>query len=220
MQNSFELFESLYKLHLIDLDKTPLWWPNSGGFQTLLEVILTQQAKWEKVNESIKFLKELDMLSLEKIIAAEQWRVASAIVPSGFYNQKASRIIKLCKNIKEKFDNFESFKENATREWLLAQSGIGQESADAILCYICKKDKMVVDSYTARLLGAFGFIFESYEEIQEWLEFGIFENQDLIFQKYNGLKDLNTVFCIFHGLIVEYCKQNCKKSEVDLKGLK
>ncbi|MDQ1339754.1 MAG: endonuclease related protein [Campylobacterota bacterium] len=220
MQNSFELFESLYKLQLIDLDKTPLWWPDAGGFQTLLEVILTQQTRWEKVNESIRFLKTLDMFSLEKIIAAEQWRVASAIVPSGFYNQKASRIIKLCKNIKEEFDNFESFKESVTRGWLLAQSGIGQESADAILCYICKKETMVVDSYTARLLGEFGFAFESYEEIQEWLEFGIFENQDLIFQKYKELKDLNMVFCIFHGLIVEYCKQNCKKSEVDLKGLK
>jgi len=220
MDNSFELFESLYGLKLIDLETNPVWWPQAGGFQTLLEAMLTQQSRWEKVQESIGFLKSMDMFSVEKIIAAEQWKLASAIVPSGFYNQKAKRIIQICKNIKEDFGTFEEFVKSVDREWLLRQSGIGQESADAVLCYICKKDVMVVDSYTSRLLEAFGFVFGSYEEMQEWLESGIISNEDAIFKNYKEFENLNTLFSIFHGLIVEYCKRYCKKSGVEIKALK
>jgi endonuclease-3 related protein len=31
---------------------------------------------------------------------------------------------------------------------LLVQKGIGQESADSILCYACQREMMVVDSYS------------------------------------------------------------------------
>ncbi len=48
---------------------------------------------------------------------------------------------KLCQNIQTSFSNFEQFQEEVTRTWLLEQKGIGEETADAILCYACKKKK-------------------------------------------------------------------------------
>ena len=85
-----------------------------------------------------------------------------------------------------------------TREWLLLQKGIGKESADAILCYACFREEMVVDSYTKRLLKTFDIEFGEYDEYKSFLEDGIVKN----------LKDsdLNLIFSRFHGMIVEYNK--------------
>lgn len=216
MQDSFTLFESLWELDLFDPETHPKWWPDDDDFRIVVEVILTQQTRWEKVLESIDHLKEMGMLSLEGIVEAEQYRLASAIVPSGFYNQKAQRLKRLCRNILEEFGDMGSFKACVDREWLLRQKGIGMESADSILCYMAGRETMVVDSYTTRLLEAMGYTFESYEAIREWLEEGILANETALYERYPNITDLNTVYCIFHGLIVEYCKQHCKRSSVNI----
>lgn len=216
MQDSFALFESLYALDLFDRDAHPRWWPDDDDFRIVVEVILTQQTKWEKVLESIKHLQNMEMLSLEGIVEAEQYRLASAIVPSGFYNQKAQRLKALCRNIAEEFGDMATFKESVDREWLLRQKGIGMESADSILCYMAGRETMVVDSYTTRLLEAMGYTFETYEAIQEWLEEGILANETTLYARYPHINGLNTAYCIFHGLIVEYCKQHCTRSGVHI----
>jgi len=216
MQDSFALFESLYALDLFDIARNPKWWPDDDDFRILIEVILTQQTKWEKVTESITHMENLGMLSLEGVLNAEQWRLASAIVPSGFYNQKAKRIRQLCINIAETYGSIATFKEQVSREWLLGQTGIGRESADSILCYLAKHEVMVVDSYTSRLLERLGYTFESYEEMQEWLADGILSNEPLLYARYPLVKDLNTAFSLFHGLIVEYCKEYCRRGSVDI----
>ena len=86
----------------------------------------------------------------------------------------------MAKNIINDFDTFDNFCSNVDRTWLLKQKGIGLETADAILCYSCKQDYFVVDSYTQRLLKRFGYEFESYEELQAWCEYGINQNYDKI----------------------------------------
>jgi endonuclease III-like uncharacterized protein len=43
---AYELFATLYKKNLIDIQTNPLWWEHCGTFQTLIEVFLTQQTKW------------------------------------------------------------------------------------------------------------------------------------------------------------------------------
>jgi endonuclease-3 related protein len=69
---------------------------------------------------------------------------------------------------------------------------------------------MVVDKYTSKLLSRFGYEFESYEELQEWLVYGINENYDKISKLYGYEISLNRIYCRFHGKIVEYMKQNPK----------
>jgi len=213
----YELFEKLNQMNLIDLNKKAYWWEDVGTFKTLVEVFLTQQSKWQKVQKSIKQLEDFNLLNPENIIATKQYKIASAIVPSGFYNQKATRIKLFVKNMIEDFKSFDNFKENVSREWLLEQKGIGFESADSILCYVCLRPTMVVDSYTNRLFKALGFEFEEYNELKEYLQDDIFAHKREILEKYKEYKDIHHVFCIFHGQIVEFCKQSCKDIEKRLK---
>ena len=199
--------------------RDPLWWPKSSTFQVVIAAILTQQTKWERVEESLVNIKEHGLLSLESLSKAPVEEIAGYIKPSGFYNTKAQRIQLLCQNILETFGTFEVFQNEVTREWLLAQKGIGMESADSILCYGCGREVFVVDSYTQRLLESLGYSFEHYMQIQEWMQEGIEANFDKITKIYDIPMTLHTVYARFHGKIVEYAKEHIRGKNVDIKAL-
>ena len=205
ISNSYDLFLFLKEQITID-EKYKYWWPSNSDFEVFVGAILTQNTKWTNVEKSLKNLKELDVLNLEKLKDIDIELLVEKIAPSGFKNQKSLRIKKICNNIYEEFGHFENFKVNVCREWLLLQKGIGPETADAILCYSCHKDEMVVDSYTNRLLKTFGYEFESYEDLKNWLEYGINEKFDNIITFYDYEISLNMIYCRFHGKIVEFMK--------------
>jgi endonuclease-3 related protein len=203
--NSYELLIKLREKDFIK-NKPKYWWPNAGTFEVVIGAILTQNTKWENVEKAIEKLKiENGELRIEEIANFEPLFLADLIKPVGFYNQKAKRLISLSKNILKDFGNFNSFKENVTRKWLLAQKGVGFETADSILCYGCFRKIMVVDTYTKRLLKKQGYEFESYDEIREWCERGIEENWNKLSSFYEN--DLNLCFARFHGKIVEFMKK-------------
>lgn len=216
MQDSFDLLFALRSLGYLQSARDPLWWPQSGTFEVVVGAILTQQSRWEKVEASLSRLKAANLLTLDALAAADPQKIASLIKPSGFYNTKGQRVIKLCENILESFGSFDTFVREVDREWLLAQKGIGMESADSILCYACHRPVFVVDSYTQRLLGAFGYAFESYLEIQEWMQRGIEENHQKIQEMYGCKTDLAVVYARFHGKIVEYAKKHIRGRQVDV----
>ena len=209
ISSSYDLLCFLKEQNLVD-DKNEFWWPNENSFEILLGSILTQNTKWTNVEKSLKNLKELDIDSLEKLSNINLEELIIAITPSGFKNQKSVRLIALAKRIIEDFISFEEFCLNVDRTWLLEQKGIGPETADAILCYSCKQEYMVVDSYTHRLLKRFGYEFESYEDLQSWCEYGINENYDKIAKLYNYEISLNKIYARFHGKIIEFMKRNPK----------
>ncbi len=218
--DSFDLLKALKNLSYIKNERDPYWWPNSGTFEVVVGAVLTQQTKWEKVEKSLENLKKEGLLDLEKLAEIDHREIAPLIKPSGFYNTKAKRIKNLCKNIVENFGNFENFKEKADREWLLRQKGIGEETADSILCYACYKEEMVVDSYTQRLLFALGYEFETYFEISEWLKEGIDANLSLVYSLYKKELPLSQIYARFHGKIVEYAKDYIRGKKVDLEPLR
>lgn len=210
VKSSYQLYQALKKMGYLKEQRDEFWWPNSGSFEVIVGAILTQQTKWQKVEKSLSNLK--DKLELEILANIELKELQQLIKPSGFYNTKAKYIKGICKNILNDFKNFETFKKDVDREWLLKQKGIGKESADSILCYACYRPIFVVDSYTNRLLKAFGYEFESYDQIQEWMQRGIVENIDK--------KDLHRVYARFHGKIVEFAKEYIKGKRVELDELK
>ena len=220
MTNSYELFEALKNSGYIKAPRELLWWPNSGTFEVIVGAILTQQTKWEKVEKSLENLRSQSVLDLQSMSMIEQKELAILIKPSGFYNTKAKNLKYICLNIQHSFENFENFCLHVSRDWLLSQKGIGEESADSILCYACNKEAMVVDSYTNRLMKQFGYEFESYQELQEWMVRGIDENLDKIDTLYKQTMDLNTTYARFHGKIVEFCKENRVGKEIDVSSLK
>ncbi len=204
----------------LKITRDPLWWPRSSTFEVIIGAILTQQAKWERVEESLVNLKEGGLITLESLSRAEIEQISTLIKPSGFYNTKAVRLQKLCQNILNEFHTFEMFQNDVTRDWLLEQKGIGMESADSILCYGCGREAFVVDSYTYRLLEAFGYNFDSYIQIQAWMQEGIEANFDKITQMYDTKMTLHSVYARFHGMIVEFSKEHTRGKNVNTETLK
>ena len=201
LSDSFELFSALEKLKLLE-NSPPLWWPSYGTFEVVVGAILTQNTQWERVQISLDNLRYAEILAVDLLAQTHPETLMELIRPSGLFKAKASNLIRLSHNLIEEFGDFETFALNTDREWLLSQKGIGPETADSILCYACARPAMVVDAYTARLLNAFGYEFESYDELQEWCEAGI--------RGYFDTVQLPAAFARFHGMIVEYVKKNSK----------
>jgi endonuclease-3 related protein len=196
-KSSIDIYRFLESKNLLK-DSPPLWWPNAGTFEVVVGAILTQNTTWRNVEYSLKNLKPY--LDLDSFLTLDVDQLKLLIKPSGFYNQKSPRLLALATNIKDEFNDFESFKSNVSREWLLSQKGIGQESADAILCYGCMRDEMVVDSYTKRLLKSFSIEFKTYMEYKNFLEIGVREH--FLNEK------LYKIYAKYHGMIVQYNKLN------------
>ena len=196
------------------------WWPGFGSFEVVVGAILIQNTAWRNADAALQNLRSKGLLGLDGIAGLDEAELAKIIKVSGFYNQKAKRLSLLCKAIIADFGDFESFKAGVSREWLLARKGIGAESCDAILCYACERAVMVADSYSARLLGALGYEFESYDELSAWLgeleferiyEFVNFANSPCdAAEKAGKLENENDVYALFHGLIVKFCKAHLK----------
>lgn len=201
LTDSFELFSALESLKLLE-ESPPLWWPAYGTFEVVVGAILTQNTQWSRVQISLDNLRIKEFLALHVLAHCDVEELMELIRPSGLFKAKAQSLIRLSQAICEDFGDFETFALSVDREWLLSQKGIGPETADSILCYACARPAMVVDSYTARLLNAFGYEFENYDELQEWCEAGI--------RGYFDRVQLPAAFARFHGMIVEYVKRNSK----------
>ncbi len=206
MQDATELFKRLKELGYDNFARDSWWWPNSGTFEVVIGAILTQNSSWGNVEKALTNLKEAKLLSLENIASTPIDVLQELIKPSGFYRVKAKNIQKLSQNIITDFNNFEEFKDSVSRDWLLSQKGIGQESADAILNYACYKEAFVVDSYTARLLNGFGYEFNSYNELQEWIVESFYSGYKEVFPNLSRAN----AYARAHGMVVEYCKVNKK----------
>ena len=178
------------------------WWPESGTFAVVIGAVLTQNTTWNNVEKSLQNLQ--GYLRLEDFVKLEVSEVQKLIRPSGFYNQKSFRLVMLAKNIYKTFGNFENFQKSVNRQWLLEQKGIGEESADAILCYGCMRETMVVDLYTKRLLQQFGIKCNSYKEYQSYIIHGTDNCWGRIEKRYED--DRHLFYAKFHGMIVEYNK--------------
>ena len=127
------------------------------------------------------------------------------IAPSGLYKTKAKYLKNFCQNLLDTYGDFDTFCFETDREWLLAQKGVGAETADSMLCYGCGRAAMVVDAYTARLVASLGYEFESYDELQAWCMSGLAGSDEELAKTYAWL----------HGMIVEYVKRHKKGKGVD-----
>ena len=193
--NSLEIYKFLKGQNLLK-NSPKYWWPNAGTFEVLIGAILTQNTTWKNVEKS---LHNLDgFLELEPFASLHVSNLKDMIKPSGFYNQKAPRLLQLAQNIEKEFGSFKLFQRDVSREWLLNQKGIGEESADAILCYGCFRNEMVVDSYTKRVLKTFDLEFKKYDEYKIFLKKGL--------EKSFACEKLNLIYSRYHGMIVEYNK--------------
>ncbi|TKX31739.1 3-methyladenine DNA glycosylase [Campylobacter estrildidarum] len=211
------------KLLALNLDFKEFDWLENqdlSDFELLISVVLTQNTNWNNVLKALNNLRNSKISSLEQINKMQSQDLALLIKPSGFYNTKAKRLKDLVEAILNKYNDLENFKENVSREWLLKIKGLGFESVDSILNYLCKREILVVDSYTHRLALFLGYEFESYEELREFFESGIESEQDNLCKILNKSCQLYELYQIFHALIIAFGKIAFKGKKLSFEGEK
>ena len=210
LPDAYGLYRALESLDLL-AKKPPLWWPRYGSFEVVVGAVLTQNSQWTRVEASLHNLRGAHLLSPAALAHIDLQTLMELIRPSGLFKNKSGVIRTLAGAIVSDFGDFETFRSEVSREWLLRQKGIGPETADSILCYACGRAAMVVDAYTARLLDALGFELETYDALQAWCVEGL--------EGPFGEAELSEVYARFHGMIVEYVKRNKKGRSVDVTAL-
>lgn len=170
----------------------------------MIGAVLTQNTAWTNVQRAIDNLKRENLLSMDAFAAMEVGTLAEFIRPSGYYNQKATRLKGLIHHIISNHGDLQTFLEQDTatlREELLSLKGIGPETADSITLYAAGKPTFVVDTYTHRIFSRHNLIAEEddYHEIQTMFMDNLAEDVPL----YNQ----------YHALIVRLGKEYCKKSK-------
>lgn len=180
------------------------WWPAKSPEEVLIGAILTQNTSWHGVVLAISKLEEENMLSGEKIARASEEDLAPLIRSSGYYNQKAKRLINFFKLLAQDHGDLEGLgklPQKNIRKWLLSVSGIGKETADSMLLYALNKEIFVIDSYTHRL--AFRYPLGDEKTVS---------NYDLLQELFmkNIPKDLE-IYNQYHALIVSLAKDYCRK---------
>jgi endonuclease-3 related protein len=148
------------------------WWPGETPFEVMVGAVLTQNTAWTNVEQAISRLRDADALSLPAIDAMRQARLARLIRPAGYFNVKARRLKNLVQAVQRDFGGdlgrmFDT-PTGPLRRWLLDVNGVGEETADSILCYAGGHAVLVVDTYTRRILSRHGLVSEDigYAELQ------------------------------------------------------
>lgn len=164
-------------------------------FEIYLGVVLTQNATFKSVVQSLENLKSLDALSPIKVLDLDEHILKEAIKPSKYYNQKALYL----QNVAHFF--IAQNGKTPSRADLLSIKGIGEESSDSILLYGYNEPQMIIDTYTKRIFTHFGFVGEGakYRDLK-----GLIEAE---FSKKLSGKDLVIAYQEFHALLVEHAKR-------------
>jgi len=175
------------------------WWPAETPFEMMIGAILTQNTRWENVEMAITNLKQANMLNPESMITCDIEKLESLIRPTGFFRQKARRLIEFSRFLlaHDGTSGLKRWPTQSLRVRLLDVHGIGPETADSILLYALDKMTFVVDAYTKRIFNRLG-LFEvnlSYDDVQNYFV-----------QRLPGLLQL---FQEYHALIVQHAKLHC-----------
>jgi endonuclease-3 related protein len=169
-------------------------------FEVVMGAVLTQNTAWTNVETALRRLREAGIRLPADVLSCPPARLGSLIRSSGYYNQKALKL----RGIAVLFQAARALSPagGPSRDALLAQWGVGAETADSILLYAFQKPVFVVDAYTRRILGRMGLIEgrESYGAIQ-----GMF---------HAALSPRHELFNEYHALIVEHAKRHCRSTPV------
>lgn len=178
------------------------WWPADTATEVVVGAILTQNTAWTNVERAIEVLHDADCLNWEALRHVSFERLAEYIRPSGTYRVKAARLKAFVHCLWVRHDGDLSRllagSLDEARGRLLAISGIGPETADAILLYAGERPTFVVDAYTKRILRRHGVIGKSasYEEVRALF--------------HEALPEDAGMFNEFHALLVVLGKRHCR----------
>lgn len=152
------------------------WWPAETAFEVIVGAILTQNTSWTNVERALANLRKVGRLSVEGIRELTLSELEQLVRPSGYFRQKAQRLKDSVAILDAQHGgSLEAMFATPTpklRDELLAQKGIGPETADSILLYAGHHPIFVVDAYTRRVLERHDAISPNakYDEIRALVE--------------------------------------------------
>jgi endonuclease-3 related protein len=188
------LFERFGPLH---------WWPADTPFEVCIGAILTQNTAWTNVEKAIVALRQAAIMTPAAVRDVDTEDLAQLIRPAGYFNVKSVRlkdfVTWLFLHHRGSLERMFAGDWRTLRMELLQVRGIGPETADSILLYAGNMPTFVVDAYTRRLFHRLGLLPEDagYDEARD------------MFVKH--LPADTPLFNEYHALIVEQCKQFCRK---------
>ncbi len=151
------------------------WWPAETAFEVIVGALLMQQTAWRNVDAAIRNLRAAGLLDPRKIASAPVSELRRHIRVAGLYRTKPARLKAFCRHLLERSGgNLPRYFNRPTAEVradLLAQSGVGPETADSILLYAGGHPIFVVDAYTIRIGRRIGwFDTDDYADVQRYFE--------------------------------------------------
>jgi len=186
------------------------WWPARTRFEVVVGAILTQNISWVRVEQALRNLRRGGFLSYKTMSRASHARLTRMLRPAGYYNQKAHRILGFLRVIRAEYDgrleNLLRQPAGRLRRRLLAITGVGPETADAIVLYAAGHPVFVIDAYTRRVLARHGVIRgdEPYEQVQRLMEDGCAGEEP-------DPAGRARMFNEYHALLVRVAKERCLK---------
>lgn len=166
----------------------------------MVGAVLVQNTAWRNVEPAIAALEVQGLLEPDALVASSLQGIEQQIRPSGTFRVKARRLMALATFVVEN-GGLDSLARRTTEELraeLLGVHGIGEETADAILCYAFDRACFVLDAYTRRICKRLGlFTGETGDsEIRDYFR--------------RTLLDDHEVYGECHALIVAHAKAHCR----------
>ncbi len=152
------------------------WWPAETPFEVIVGAILTQNTSWTNVERALDNLRTANTLSVAGVRAATVGDLEQLVRPSGYFRQKAALLKELVGFLDQRYGgSLDAMLAQPTaqlRVELLAQKGIGPETADSILLYAGQHPIFVIDAYTRRVLERHEVVAESarYDSVRALVE--------------------------------------------------
>ena len=177
------------------------WW-DAPPEEVMLGAVLTQQTRWENVEDALARLREAGICTLEGIARSNPGVIQEAVRRTGFYRVKTRRLQGLCTWALARggIEGLSALPTPALRAELLKVRGVGEETADSILCYAFFRPSFVIDAYTRRICGCVG-VTGSYADLKALFERVLSRDARAYGQA--------------HGWIVEYAKDLCAKKRCE-----
>jgi endonuclease III related protein len=182
------------------------WWPAQTPLEVIVGAYLTQNTSWRGVERSIANLFENGVMNLNGLRAIQEDELRTLIRPSGYMVRKAAAIKAfvsfLDRDHGSSLARLAAQPTSVVRRQLLDLTGVGEETADAILLYALLHPVAVVDEYLRRIADRHGLAGRDrkYGDVRRLVD-DAFANDpaELRLPLYNE----------FHALVVAVGKHHC-----------
>jgi Uncharacterized protein related to Endonuclease III len=150
------------------------WWNAECADEIIIGAVLAQATRWENAERSLAVLKERNLCSIPAIHTSDPETIEAAVKSSGYYRLKTARLKACAACIMEEFGGVEALAGHETgqlRKRFLSVKGIGEETADSILCYALDRPSFVIDAFTHKICtcagieGNYGGLKRLFEEV-------------------------------------------------------